>query len=200
MNTAAIDDWSPLLTCGLQPNRHISQTHMVQFHTSSSTKDSNTQQTPHETESDAFKRQIGEVVMTHLSGAQSVRVWYADGMIQVAESGQSSERANPVTESSPSSDRETERKAENIEIASSHLADSQAGDRESSLSADSAISGHESNGLSNVQNLTEKQAKAFLLLEQTNGDISISELAERAGYSSKGGAHSAKEKWRDSRA
>jgi hypothetical protein len=59
--------------------------------------------------------------------------------------------------------------------------------------------GHESNGISNVQNLTEKQAKAYLLLEQTGGEISISELAERAGYSSKGGAHSAKEKWMDSR-
>ncbi|AAV47146.1 unknown [Haloarcula marismortui ATCC 43049] len=171
---------------------------MVQFHTSSSTEDSNTQKTPHENESDAFKQQIGEVVVTHLSGAESVRVWYADEMIQVAESGQSSERVNPATESPPPSDRETERKTENLEIAPSYLPDSQAGDRESSLPADSETAGHESNGLSNVQNLTEKQAKAFLLLEQTNGEIPISELAERAGYSSKGGAHSAKEKWRGS--
>jgi hypothetical protein len=51
----------------------------------------------------------------------------------------------------------------------------------------------------NVQNLTEKQAKAYLLLEVTGGEISASELAERTGYSSKGGAHNARERWEQDR-
>lgn len=55
------------------------------------------------------------------------------------------------------------------------------------------------NGELNVQSLTEKQAKADLLLEVTGRDISASELAERSGYSSKGGAHNAREKWHQDR-
>jgi len=55
------------------------------------------------------------------------------------------------------------------------------------------------NGELNVQNLTEKQAKAYLLLEVTGGEISASQLAERTGYSSKGGAYNAREKWEQDR-
>lgn len=47
--------------------------------------------------------------------------------------------------------------------------------------------------------LTEKQAKAYLLLKVTDGKISAAELADRAGDSSKGGSHNVRQNWKEDR-
>ncbi|WP_415382953.1 hypothetical protein [Halosimplex sp. TS25] len=167
---------------------------MARFPNAEESEHSQPEQPPESTENRSLEEELGETVVNHLRESPAVQVWYTGETIQIEQVEREIERQRTATDSSASPPQSTD---QNRTTAPIELAREQPSNRDSALPSDGGAHPQRANGISNVQNLTEKQAKVHLLLEQTGGEISTSELAERAGYSSKSGAHSAKEKWLD---
>jgi len=169
---------------------------MVKFPDSDTEDDPpNHRQQPQTAETPSFEEELGAVVVRELRQAPAVRVWMGEEKLRVAPFERESERDQAETEPSSTRDRDIDRGAANRKTASTPLSASTGSTTDSAGSIDREGQSSGLNGELNVQNLTEKQAKAYLLLEVTGGEISASQLAERTGYSSKGGAYNAREKW-----
>lgn len=158
-----------------------------------------TREHPPEQETESFEEQVGGLVVKYLRQSSRVEVHHTGERIEVEPLQRQNERQRTETEPATPPRRETERTERNRQRASNSLSSQQTSNRDSARSIDRQGQRQRANGISNVRKLTEKQAKAYLLLEQTNGEISTADLAEEAGYASKSGAHSAKESWEEDR-
>jgi len=154
---------------------------------------------PQTAETPSPEEKLGQTVVKYLRQAPAVRVWMGEEELRVAPTERESERDQAKTEPSSTRDRDIDRGAANRKTASTPLSNSTGSTTDSAGSIDREGQSSGLNGELNVQSLTEKQAKAYLLLEVTGGEISASQLAERTGYSSKGGAYNAREKWEQDR-
>jgi len=150
-------------------------------------------------ETPSLEEKLGAAVVRHLQDSPALEVWYDGDKVRIDPIERRSERKRTRTEASSPRDRESDRRTRNRKTASNSLSGSTGSTTDSGRSIDREGQSRGLNGELNVQNLTEKQAKAYLLLEVTGGEISASQLAERTGYSSKGGAYNAREKWEQDR-
>lgn len=159
----------------------------------------NQQSQPEPADTPSFEEELGAAVVSHLRQEPTLKVWYDGDRVQIDPLDRRSERERTGTEASSPRDRDSDRGTRNRKKASNSLSSATTSTTERAGSTDRESQGRGLNDSLNVQSLTEKQAKAYLLLEVTNGEISASELADRAGYSSKGGSHNARENWEQDR-
>jgi len=157
------------------------------------------QRQPENAETQSFEEELGASVVSNLRQESTLKIWYDGDRVQIDPLERRSERERTSTEASSPQDRDSDKEGRNRKMASNLPSSATTTTTERAGSTDRQSQSGGLNGELNVQNLTEKQAKAYLLLEVTGGEISASELAERAGYSSKGGAHNAQENWKEDR-